>query len=489
MPSAEQLHAENKALKERVAKLETQLEWFRRNQFGGGKSERMDTAQLLFDLEQSKAQLEEQNQVIAEHERRVSRNNKRIGYDQRFANLPVKKTIELIPDEVKADPELYEEIGEESSYRVELDPPKLYKVVTVRKKYRHLLNKACPPLIAPAPSRLVEGGYAGASLIAYIALSKYVEHLPLYRLEKSSKRWGAQIPRQSMSDWIDTAAWWLTPIYQQMKSNLLNGGYLQVDETPIKYHDPDKSKGKTQQGWLWVISRPKSDVVFEWKLSRKHEELHTMLDGYQGILQSDGYEAYSSFEKANAKVTWVGCWAHARRKFHEALKNHPKYAAVMLRLIGKLYHFEELYREQSFEPEQRLQSRKQDASRTLKWIHVAAQICQQKCLPKSELGKALHYLLAHWKSLTRFAQFGEVEIDNNLVENAIRPSAIGKKNWMFVGHPNAGEKSAVIYSIVVSCQRHGIDPYEYLKDTLRRLPEAQYEELPNFMPQNWKAQS
>jgi len=476
---------QNEELSMKIAQLEAQIAWFKKHVFGSGKSERMDASQLLFDLEEARQQVAENTRIVAEHERHVRAERKSL--EERFENLPVSEVIDIIPEEVKADPELYEEVGQESSFQVEIDPPRLHKVVTVRRKYRHKLDRSRPLVVAPAPARLTETGYAGASLLAWILVCKYLEHQPLYRIEKSSQRWGAQLPRQSMSDWVEKASFYLGSIYRLMESNLLNGGYLQLDETPIRYCDPDHKKGKTQQGWMWVRGRPQGNVVFSWKLSRRHDELSGLLKGYRGVVQSDGYDAYKNYVQEHKECVWVGCWAHARRKFNEALPQHKRECALMLTLISRLYRNEKRYREAALSAQQRREARLKEAPRWLGRIRKVALYCQRKSLPKSALGQAVFYLLAHWECLTEWINHGEVEIDNNLIENAIRPSAIGKKNWLFIGHPGAGDKSAVIYSIVVSCQRHGIDPFAYLKDVLRKLPSmTNQDDLNPLLPNNWK---
>lgn len=166
-------------------------------------------------------------------------------------------------------------------------------------------------MVAPAPARAVSGGYASAGLLAWIALSKYVDHLPLFRLEQMSARWGAPLPRQSMVEWIRLTAEWCEPLYNRMHADLLASGYVQADETPVKCNDPDEKHGGTSQGYLWVLSRPGGDVVFDWRLSRRHGELTSLLtDKYQGVLQSDGYEAYAAYVRTHAGVAWVACWAH-----------------------------------------------------------------------------------------------------------------------------------------------------------------------------------
>jgi hypothetical protein len=324
-------------------------------------------------------------------------------------------------------------------------------------------------------------------LIAWILLAKYVDHQPLYRQEKQSARWGATISRQTMCEWVALGAVWLESIYRQMQQDLLAGHYLQVDETPVRCQDPDVP-GKTVQGWLWVISRPGGDVVFEWRMSRRHDEVSTLLAGFQGLLQSDGYEAYARFVAQREGLVHLGCWAHARRHFHEALADAPVPAGFILRLIGHLYGMEKTWDEEGIvEPAQRAHLRRRDFAMTLSLLKRTATHLVSRVLPRSLLGQACAYLLRHWDVLVAHCDHGQSRLDTNLVENAIRPSALGKKNWLFIGHPEAGQRSAIIYSIVGSCQRHGLDPFAYLKDVLSRLPAmTNQDDLAALTPARWK---
>lgn len=475
-------------LREENAALRAQIAWLKQQLFGPGKSEKLDRAQLRF-------QLEELEQLVTKAEQRVET----ITYErakpvkeprsvpaETFAKLPVVETIEIVPEAVKQDPELYERIGEERTFEVDVIEPKLVKREIVRPKFRHKLDRARPPLVAPAPARPVSGGYASAGLLVWIAISKYVHHLPLYRLEQMSQRWGAQISRRTMSDWIEVTAEWLAPIYRQMHRGLLAGDYLQADETPVRCNDPDEKRGGTTQGYLWVISRPGADVVFDWRLSRRHGELTSLLDGFKGVLQSDGYSAYPSYVHANEGVAWVGCWAHARRRFFEALGEKPKAVQLVLRLIGRLYQLEREWDEAQV-GDDRAALRQEHFARPLRWLRRIVLGLRSQVLPRSLLGKACSYLLDHWDVLVAHQQHAFTRLDNNLVENAIRPSAIGKKNWLFIGHPDAGQRSAIIYSLVVSCLRHGKDPFAYLRDVLRRLPTmTNQDDLAPLTPAQWQ---
>lgn len=501
MPPAEQLYTENLALKERVVGLEErvavllqQVEWLKRKLFAGGQSEkllRQDAAQLqlaLSELEKLSAPAP-QSQTIT-YERTRSDAPKRIASAEAFAKLPVKETVVLEPEEVKSEPEAFERIGEERTFEVDVVPPQLFKREIVRPKYRRKHDRTQPPVIAPALARAVPGGYASAGLLAYVVVAKYQDHLPLFRLEKMSARWGATLSRQTMVEWIRLAADWAEPIYKRLLADLLTGGYVQADETPVRYQDPDEPGRGTSQGYLWVLSRPGGDVVFDWRLSRRHGELTTLLtDNYRGVLQSDGYEAYAAYARAHPAVTWVGCWAHARRAFHEALSEAPQRAGFVLRLIGQLYRYERAWDEAGLRgPALRAARRSSDFGLTLQLLRKTALRLRERVLPKSLLGQACGYLLSQWEPLTAHLRHGQTRIDNNAIENAIRPSAVGKKNWLFIGHPEAGQRSAILYSLILSCQRHGKDPLTYLRDLFTRLPRmTSRDDLTPLLPRNWTA--
>lgn len=473
-------------LRQEIAVLRAQIAWLQRELYGPGKSEKLDRAQLLLKLaELEKLTAAERPKETITYERAKGPAEKRPLPAETFAHLPVKEVVEIVPEPVQAEPEAYERIGEERTFEVDVVPPQLFKREIVRPKFKRKDDRAQPPVVAPAPARAVAGGYASAGLLAWIALSKYVDHQPLYRLEQMSKRWGAQLPRQSMVDWVGITADWLEPIYRQMYRELLAGGYVQADETPVRCNDPDERRGGTSQGWLWVISRPGGDVVFDWRLSRRHGELTSLLQDYRGLLQSDGYEAYPSFAREREGVVWLGCWAHARRYFVEAIAEKPKAVNLILRLIGRMYLLEREWDEANV-GEARAALRQEHFAGPLRWLRRLALGLRAQVLPRSLLGKACSYLLDHWEPLTAHLRYSESRIDNNLVENAIRPSALGKKNWLFIGHPDAGQRSAIIYSVVVSCQRHGKDPFAYLKDVLTRLPRmTNQDDLAALAPSRW----
>jgi transposase len=477
---------EMQLLREENAVLRRQIEWLKQKLFGPGQSEKLDRAQLLLALgELEKLVAAPRPPATISYERAAGPAPKRTLPAESFAHLPVQETVVIEPAAVQADPTLYEKIGEERTFEVDVVPPKLFKREIVRPKYRHRLDRQRAPLLAPAPARVVPGGFASAGLIAWALTAKYADHLPLYRQEKMLARWGAPISRQNLCDWAGAATALLEPLVKRMQQDLLAGGYVQVDETPVRCNDPDLKDGRTTQGWLWALSRPGGDAVFAWRLTRQHKEAEKILGDYRGLLQSDGYEAYPAYVRAHPGVVWLGCWAHARRKFHEALTEAPARAGFVLGLIGQLYHYESAWR--PLGPELRAARRQGHFSLTLALLKKTAQRLQALSLPRSLLGQACTYLLGHWAPLTAHLAHGRTQLDTNAVENAIRPSKLGAKNWLFIGHPDAGDRAAVLYSLIVSAQRRGLDPHAYLKDVLARLPAmTNHDDLTPLLPAHWQ---
>lgn len=477
-------------LRQENAVLRAQIAWLKKQLFGSGKGESLDRAQLVLklgELEKLASPADRPKETIS-YERASGPATKRTLPAESFAHLPVQETVVIEPPAVQADPTLYERIGEERTFEVDVVPPKLFKREIVRPKYRHCLDRNRAPVLAPAPARVVPGGFASAGLIAWALTAKFADHLPLYRQEKMLARWGAPISRQNLCDWVGAATALLEPLVKRMKQDLLQGGYVQADETPVKCNDPDLRDGRTTTGYLWGLSRPGGDAVFEWRLSRQHDGAEKLLGDYAGLLQTDGYEAYPAYVRAHPGVVWLGCWAHTRRKFHEALAEAPARAGFVLRLIGQLYHYESQWsREGGTGPALRAALRQGHFGLTLSLLQRTARRLQALCLPRSQLGQACAYLLGHWAPLTAHLEHGRTQLDTNAVENAIRPSKLGAKNWLFIGHPGAGDRAAVLYSLIVSAQRRGHDPHAYLKDVLTRLPAmTTKDDLSPLLPSHWQ---
>jgi transposase len=388
--------------------------------------------------------------------------------------------IVIEPAEVQAQPDGWTKISEERTSQLDWVAPKIIKRVFIRPRYVKQERFA----LAPLPPQPIEQGMVGPGLLAQILVSKYEYHQPLYRQEKMFRQqFGVELSRKTMGCWVEQAAELLKPVYRSIREDLLRGNYLQADETPIRYLDPDV-KGKSQQGYLWTYSRPGGDVLFEWRVSRSREGPEEFLKNFRGKLQTDGFSAYESLAKTRDDLTLIGCWAHTRRGFHEALAE-TKSAAWFVRQIGLLYAVEKKLREQKARPALRQAMRAWQSQPVLARLHRAMKLIRSKTLPQGLLGQAIDYALKRWDALTRFIADGTLEIDNNLIENAIRPSALGKKNFLFFGHPDAGERSAVIYTLLGSCRRHGVNPFDYLKDLFTRLPAAKITEIQQFTPRAW----
>jgi transposase len=379
------------------------------------------------------------------------------------------------------------EIGCEKSERIEYIPARLKRQIIQRPKLACSCGQGTVS-IAPLPPAVIEKGLPGPGLLAQVVLSKFEDHNPLYRQQQQFARLGVVLPRTTLCDWVEKCAAVLQPIVRAIKEELTTGDYLQVDETPVKVMDPDV-QGQCATGYLWVAGRPGGDVIFEFKTGRNKECALELLGDFSGRLQRDGYGVYGSIAADRPDLTPVGCLAHGRRKFVEALQDEPQEAQWFVGEIRKLYLIEKHAREKQMIPSQRQELRQKMAVPV--WEAMTARLKElhqdpHRYLPKSPMAKALHYAQSEWKAWQVYLTDGVLEIDNNLTENAIRPSAVGKKNWLFIGHPAAGWRSAVIYSILASCRRRGIDTWEYLNDVFRRLPGATNQQIQDFTPARWK---
>jgi transposase len=432
------------------------------NQYFGSKSEKIHPDQLLLDLGTDdvavgapEAPLEVEEVASPRKKKKRKKLAERLPDD-----LPIEEcTIE--PENVLATPELYKRIGEEIFDELDIVPAKFFIRRIIRPKYIKIDDRSLAPIIAPAPKRIIDNSYASIGLLTYIILSKYCDHLPLYRLEQIfMSRYGVEISRKTMSDWMYRVSQMLALIYDSMREELRGMDYLQIDETPVKYQNP--GNGRCSKGYLWVYLAPKKAVLFDWHTSRASTCLETMLSNFNGIVQSDGYSAYTFFKKENpeAVIELAACWAHARRKFYDA-RNESYFAAQIIKDISKLYRIEKQLRE---EPElNRKDVRQEQSIPILDEIEEKLRDEQSKFMPKSLTRTAIDYTLKLWEKLNVYTNHSEVEIDNNLVENAIRPTAIGKKNWLFFGSASAGQNSAVLYSLIETCRKLNINPHEYLE--------------------------
>lgn len=475
--SFEELRAENKKLNERIDYLIRQL--------FGSKSEKIDSNQLMLILgmDEMPPEDEPEDEPPPSGSPQPKRRRRQLK-DRLPKDLPVRTTF-IDPPEVNAAPEDYRCIGEETHSELSMTQPVYFLNKTVRRKYVKNDDRSHPPIIVPAETRLIENSFASAELLVDIVLKKYTEHLPLYRqADILNRRYGIEISRKTMSGWMWHVGNWLRIIYEEMKAEVRNSGYLQADETCIKYIDP--GTGRARSGYLWVYHAPNVGVVFEWHQGRGTEHLKSMLIDFIGDLQCDGYRPYRTFNLLDEKkepYTIYACWAHARRKFFDAKDDSPA-ATVILKQIQCLYRIEKELRNSNAPHDERCARRKESKS-ILDDIKESLDQGLFSHRPQSLTGKAISYTMNLWDELVRYADTGHVEIDNNLVENAIRPTAIGKKNWMFFGSPDSGWQSAVIYSVLETCRKLGIDQQEYLYDVLTQLPKLNAQEAKQLTPSRW----
>lgn len=451
----------------------------------GSSSERLDKAQLELLL-----QLSENSTIATEEVSQPGVANAKRSCKQRTLrlpeNLPVVEDV-IEPEPVKQKPEEWRCIGQEVSEQLDFEPARFLRRRTIRKKYVHRLDLNRAPLMAPLPERLLDRSLPAPGLLAHVLVGKYCDHLPLYRQEQIfAQRHKINLPRQTLARWVELSAHWLKPIYEHIRTGVLAGGYVQVDETPIEYLEP--GHGKTRQGYLWTVNCPGGDVFYCWHTSRATACLDDILPAnFTGIIQCDGYSAYRAFANGRSGTALAGCWAHVRRKFYEALEQSPKVSGWLLRQIQQLYRIEAQLREHRAGPRLRQAVRASESRPIIERFQRALLRLKGsgRYLPQSLLGGAIDYTLGQWCMLAVYLDDGRVEIDNNLVENAIRPTAIGKKNWLFIGDAGAGQRSAIIYTLVENCRRRGLDPFTYLRDVLTRLPNMTNRQIPEVTPQAW----
>jgi transposase len=488
----EDLNKQLSAKKETIARLESEnrllrqrIDYLLKKYFGGQKSETLNAHQLEF-LFRELGKLVDSEEVIKPQKKSSFSDSPRRDPRKTRAlpeNLPTEEII-IEPEEVKANPDDFQCIGEERTEELDVKPQSFLKRIYIRKKYIQKNNHELPPILGELPPRLIEGSLASPGLLTHLILNKYMFHMPLYRQEQILWRlYAIQLSRKTMSDWMDHVAHWLKPLYNLIREEALEGGYLQVDETPVKYQD--KEGGGCRQGYFWVFCSPGGYRFFEWHTSRAHTCLEKTLLNYKGKLHSDGFAAYPCFAKDHEGIVLLLCWAHARRKFFDAIGECPKEAAWYLLQIKHLYAIERKLREQKAGPALREAVRQSESQMILNRIEKALKIKASKHLPGLNMGKAISYALKDWEMLKGYIYCGKAEIDNNLVENAIRPTAIGKKNWLFIGGPEAGEKSAILYTILENCKHLKINVQEYLKDVLTRLPSTPLSDLKYLTPINW----
>ncbi len=483
----EELLEENQKLEAEINQLQFQLDQMKRLLFGA-KRERFvknaDESQLTlpFEIEEEKAPEKEQEVITYVREKTKHENH------PGRLTLPSHLPVEEIVLEPKEDTTGLKCIGKEITDQLELVPAKLFIKRYIRPKYIKPTDQdglSHQGIIAALPTFPIEKGMAGPGVLAQIMVDKFVDHLPIHRQIERFKREGVHLPSSTLNGWQEAVCNLLEPLYDTLKNRVLAQGYLQVDETPIPVLDKT-NKGKTHRGYHWVYYSPlEKTVFFDYNNGRSREGPAKLLKNFTGYLQTDGYSVYDAFGQKSG-ITQLNCMAHARRGFEKALDYDKSRAEYALGMFQKLYAVEQKARDENLTPQQRHELRLDESLPVLnelgKWI-VAT---YKEVLPKSPMGKATAYCIPRWDHLLAYLNDGSLEIDNNLAENAIRPIALGRKNYLFAGSERGAQRAAMFYSFFGTCKKNNINPFEWLKKVLEVIPNYKVNKLADLLPQNLK---
>jgi transposase len=482
----QKVEAENADLKQRIA-------WFERMVFGR-KSERFVPAEaeagqlnLLFDAEQNVVVEQSVRQLIEAHERKVPEKKE----DAHKGRVPIPADLPRVEEVIEPEEDVsgMKRIGEDVTEVLEYEAGRVWVRRIIRPKYARAETKEenSGGQIVQAPAKDLPFGRskAGVSLIAHILISKYVEHLPLHRLIARFARSGLKIPPATMGQWVKTGADPLLILYEAYKKIVFGSFYLQMDETTLKVLEGEK--GKAHLGYLWAVFDPINKLpFFFYQPGRDHKGPKKLLERFAGVLQCDGFGVYETLNAKLDALALMNCMAHVRREFFDAQSNDAQRAQTALTLIKLLYEVEEKARNLGLDAEQRLELRLKESKPIFdtlgEWLHTE----YNKVTPASAIGKAIKYALNRWKNMVLFFANGNIEIDNNLVENIIRPAAIGRKNYLFAGSHESAQRTAMLYTFFAACKHHGIDPEKWLTDVLNRINDHKVSQLEELMPQNWR---
>lgn len=460
--------------------LKSQVEMLKRMQFGQ-KRERFegDPGQTSLPFQPEPKTQQEQQQEIKEKIEYVRKRPNHHGRAKLPTHLPVEE-IEIHPE---GDLSNMVCIGKEVTEELECEPARFFIKRYIR--YKYAAKNGDGVQIADLPERVIDKGIPGAGLLASILVDKYVDHLPLYRQKQRFARENIQIASSTIEGWTKQALLKLEPLYESLVFDTKAKGYLQVDETPLKVLDSDK-KGAAHQGYYWVYHAPlDGTVLFDYSPTRGNIAPLPILGNFKGYLQTDGYAVYEKYARSK-HIVHLTCWAHARREFEKALDNDKPRAEKALIMIQKLYAIERTAQEQNLDAqaikELRLQESLEIINELGKWVFREI----KNTLPKSQIGKAMAYAYARWDALSAYLYDGNLKIDNNLVENAIRPVALGRKNYLFAGSHEAAQRAAMIYSFFAICKKHDVNPLQWLKYILENIMSINHKKIKSLYPQNFK---
>jgi transposase len=469
---------------QRIEKLEGLVAKFQKMLFGQKRErfESPDQLSLPFETPAEVQQvLQEELTQKVEYVRRKS-GTSHPGRTKLPEHLPVEE-IELFPD---GNLEEMTCIGKEITEELDYVPAKFIIRRYIRYKYASKVQEAkFPVVIAALPSRLIDKSSVGTGLLASILTDKYVDHLPLYRQLQRFKRENIPIAASTLDGWVRQGLERLEILYDWLVKDTCGKGYLQADETTIKVLDSTKKKD-THLGYYWVYHNPvDGTVMFAYNPGRNKEVPKKLLAGFKGYLQTDGYAGYEQYGK-QAGVTHLCCWAHARREFFEARANDATRAELALVFIGKLYQIEAHCRENGLSPKERKEYRLVHAFPVLEAFSKWLQENYAQVLPKSTIGKAMAYTMTRWDQLSNYLMDGVLEIDNNPVENKIRPVALGRKNYLFAGSHDAAQRAAMIYSFFAMCKAEEVNPQHWLKYVFDNIMDTNIQKIHELLPKNYK---
>jgi transposase len=468
------------ALQDEVNYLTHQLAELKRLIFGSKRERFISLADpqqaTLFDLPE--AEQVEEKKIQVSYQRTKNAEKKQPLRAPLPENLP-RKTQVIEPENL---PEEAKKIGVAVTEVLDYVPAYLHVWRIERPKYVIATGDEKTEItIADLPSLPIPKGNAGAGLLSHILISKFVDHLPFYRQVRIFKRHGVDIAESTIGGWFAATCQLLEPLYQTLKNQLLTSDYLMADETPLPVLTKDKP-GATHKGYHWVYYDPlKRLVLFDYRKTRSREGPEEILENFSGHLQTDGYDVYHQFEK-RPDITLLSCMAHARRYFDKARDNDPERASKALKMFQGLYETERIMRQNELSADQ---------IRTVRqWISVPELEVMEnwfkeeiyKVAPKSAIGKAFAYSLRLWYRLKRYVEDGRFHIDNNPVENSIRPVALGRKNYLFAGSHEAAQNAAMIYSLLATCKLKNVEPFQWLKDVLTRIPDHPANKLYELLP-------
>jgi transposase len=335
-------------------------------------------------------------------------------------------------------------------------------------------------------------GLPGPGLLAHIIVSKYFDHLPLYRQEKIFERQGVVLARSTTCAWMAACAELLRPLYRQMVASVLQSRWLHTDDTPVKNLKPEPGGTATARFWIYYGDRQHPYNVFDFTLNRKRDGPQTFLAGFHGYLHADAFRGYDALYlpspgAGKPPIIEVACNAHARRKFYDARMSDAARAHYALGYYRQLYELERGATANDFDDTQRLLMRRELSVVILEQFHAWLEQERPAVVPKSPMAEAIGYALNNWSALVRYTEAGFLAIDNNVAEREMKRIAIGRKNWLFVGSANGGRTAAVLFSFTSTCHRLGVEPWAYLQDVLTRLPRTPTESLADLLPDRWQA--